>query len=270
MLGKLFKHEFKATGRHFIIIYSVFFLITLFNKLFLEISVPSNRFFSYFQNIFMIFYVIMCAAIFIITSVLVVYRFYKNLMCDEGYLMFTLPVTIEEHIIVKMITSFVWMVLSTITFFISILILVSGHGFEDTFSQIFDLIREVSTYFQSQFTVFVLIYLCIHIVGTLYNILQYYFALSIGQLVGKHRILASIGAYFAINFVIQNIIGFLFIFTNALNLESYYLIDESEITENIFEYLNTFGLIALALNIALAVFFFFATKIILTKKLNLD
>lgn len=116
MLGKLFKHEFKATGRHFIIIYSVFFLITLFNKLFLEISVPSNRFFSYFQNIFMIFYVIMCAAIFIITSVLVVYRFYKNLMCDEGYLMFTLPVTIEEHIIVKMITSFVWMVLSTITF----------------------------------------------------------------------------------------------------------------------------------------------------------
>lgn len=70
--------------------------------------------------------------------------------------------------------------------------------------------------------------------------------------------------------MIQNIIGFLFIFTNALNLESYYLIDESEITENIFEYLNTFGLIALALNIALAVFFFFATKIILTKKLNLD
>ncbi len=269
MLGKLFKHEFKATGRHYLLMYSVFFVITLFNKLFLELSVPNNRFFSYFQNIFMLFFVLMCAAIFILSSVLVVYRFYKNLMCDEGYLMFTLPVKVGEHIIVKAVTSFVWIVLSTIIFFLSILILVCGHGLGDFFSVCSKFIQELSIYYGVQLNLFIFIYVCTFLVGILYNILQSYFAISIGQLVGKHRILASIGAYFAINFVLQNIFGFLFIFTNTIDPDLF-VIDEIKKAESIIHYLNTFGIISLVLSIILTVVFYFATKLVLTKKLNLD
>ena len=270
MLGKLFKHEFKATGRHFILMYIVFIIFTLFNKLFLELSIPSNKFFSHFQNIFMFFYVIMCAAIFIITGVLIVYRFYKNLMCDEGYLMFTLPVTVSEHIIVKTVISFVWTLLSAITFIISILILVCGHGLGEFFHACTKFIKGLSTYYGTQLNLFILIYLTSLIIGIFYSILQSYFAISIGQLAGKHRILTSIGAYFAINFVIQNIIGFIFIFTNTIDLKPFYIDNEIEIMENIFHYLNTFGLISLVLNTALTVVFYFATNLILTRKLNLE
>ena len=98
------------------------------------------------------------------------------------------------------------------------------------------------------------------IIGIFYSILQSYFAISIGQLAGKHRILTSIGAYFAINFVIQNIIGFIFIFTNTIDLKPFYIDNEIEIMENIFHYLNTFGLISLVLNTALTVCVLFRYK----------
>ena len=42
------------------------------------------------------------------TVVLMILRFYRNLMTDEGYLMFTLPVSTTELICSKLIVSVVW------------------------------------------------------------------------------------------------------------------------------------------------------------------
>ena len=62
---KLFKHEFKATGRHFILMYIVFIIFTLFNKLFLELSIPSNKFFPIFK-IYLCSFMLSCVPLFLL------------------------------------------------------------------------------------------------------------------------------------------------------------------------------------------------------------
>ena len=54
MLGKLLKHEIKATSREYLLLYGAFLIITIFNKIFLEVNTGRrNTMISIFQNIFM-------------------------------------------------------------------------------------------------------------------------------------------------------------------------------------------------------------------------
>ena len=123
MLGKLLKHEIKATSREYLLLYGAFLIITIFNKIFLEVNTGRrNTMISIFQNIFMAAYVLMCMTIFIVTIILIIRRFYKNLLGDEGYLMFTLPVKTYELILSKLIISLLWFVLSFVVFIFSIVI----------------------------------------------------------------------------------------------------------------------------------------------------
>lgn len=272
MLGKLLKHEFKATGRHFLLMYAFFIIITVFNKIFMEITV-SNDFWQMFQVLFMIAYVLTCAAIFVLTTVLIITRFYKNMMCDEGYLMFTLPVTVSQHIISKCLVAFVWSILSAVVFFFSVLLLISGHGVKKILNEAADFIALASDYCGTQLWIFAAVYGAAMIIGTLYNILQYYMSISIGQLVNKHRVLTAFGAYFGINFVLQNIISFGLLFMNLFSPFSPKHFDfstEAEAIRYALQYMNIVGIISLIISIALGAGFFFATRFILTKKLNLE
>ncbi len=270
MLGKLFKHEFIATGRHFLLMYALFFIITIFNKICLEVTITNNRFWSAFQGLFMFFYVLTCAAIFVITAVLIVSRFYKNLMCDEGYLMFTLPVTVNQHIIVKGITAYIWSVLSSLIFLLSVLLLLCGHGIGDFLHEALDVIGLAAKYCGNQLYLCIFIYVIAIIIGGFYNILQVYMAIAIGQLVNKHRVLTAFAAYFGINFLIQNITSFGLIFSNAFDPGFAYIENESQMMNGFFQYMNTIGLISLIFSIVLGIAYFFITSFILNKKLNLE
>jgi hypothetical protein len=46
------------------------------------------------------------------TLIVLIQRFYKNLLGDEGYLMFTLPVQSWSHILSKLAVSMLWTVVS--------------------------------------------------------------------------------------------------------------------------------------------------------------
>lgn len=43
----------------------------------------------------------------VVTAVILIQRFYKNLLGSEGYLMFTLPVTVSQHLFSKTIIAVV-------------------------------------------------------------------------------------------------------------------------------------------------------------------
>lgn len=269
MLGKLLKHEFKATGRHFLLMYAAFAIITIFNKICLEIT-SSNRFWSIFENLLAVVYILTCAVIFIMTTVLIITRFYKNLTSDEGYLMFTLPVTAKQHIISKGLVAYIWSILSFVIFLLSVLLLAAGHGLGEVFTNINDFIDQAFSYCGSQLWQLIIIYSISIIISGFYNILQYYMAISIGQLVNKHRVLASFGAYFGINFVIQNIMSFGLVFLNLFEPD-FPMDGTTDMFISFFlKYMNTVGIISLIVSIVLGIAFFFATDYILSKKLNLE
>ena len=61
---------------------------------------------------------------FVATLIVVIQRFYKSLLGDEGYLMFTIPVKAWQNILNKLLVSMLWTFTSTVIGFGSILILV--------------------------------------------------------------------------------------------------------------------------------------------------
>ncbi len=87
MLGKLLKYEVKATSKTFIPIYISIILISLINVTFMR-----NNIFIEAQNIIHLVIIAFYIGITALTIIVTTERFRKNLLGDEGYLMFTLPV----------------------------------------------------------------------------------------------------------------------------------------------------------------------------------
>lgn len=106
MLGKLMKYEFNSMGRIFLPIYVTLLIIAAVNRVFrignLEVGFAISA----------LILVLLFIGLGCVTIIEIIQRFNKNLLKDEGYLMFTLPVTSTQLIMSKLIISFVWTLLS--------------------------------------------------------------------------------------------------------------------------------------------------------------
>ena len=114
MLGKLIKHEFKATAKLLLpLLAAVLALMGGFQVIFLVVKLLTGRNDSHplVAVLFALFAVLAAFALLAMLAVIVivaVQRFYKNLLGDEGYLMFTLPATPGQQIFSKLLVSLVW------------------------------------------------------------------------------------------------------------------------------------------------------------------
>ncbi|MDR3051979.1 MAG: hypothetical protein LBU67_09715 [Oscillospiraceae bacterium] len=126
MLGKLLRNELKATGRLFLILYALLALMTGFYKV--SRLLPTR--FVVTQSIMVAvstaLYVVIVVGVVAMSFVIMVQRFYKNLLGDEGYLMHTLPVTAGQHILAKLMVSLLWNVLSFALVLLSVALLAAN------------------------------------------------------------------------------------------------------------------------------------------------
>lgn len=109
MLGKLLKQDFRATARIMLPLYAAVPVLGLFTGLITRLCENQNGFLirAIGALVSFVFSLSLIAAV-VTTVVLMILRFYRNLMTDEGYLMFTLPVSTTELICSKLIVSVVW------------------------------------------------------------------------------------------------------------------------------------------------------------------
>ena len=108
MLGKLIKHEFRATARLMLPLFLVVILLSCFMRLTASVlALGDGRSFvlRLLSGLFSTGFVLSIFASLIFSVVMMVSRFYKNLMTDEGYLMFTLPVGVHSLLWSKLITA---------------------------------------------------------------------------------------------------------------------------------------------------------------------
>ena len=122
---KLLKYEWKACARACLPLYGAIILVALINHLLYSEAVP-ELLFGIPAAIMSMLYVVIFAAVFVATAVILVQRFYKSLLGGEGYLMFTLPVSVTQHIFSKAIIAVAMCFLSCLVAFLSILLL--SHG----------------------------------------------------------------------------------------------------------------------------------------------
>lgn len=109
MLGKLLKQDFRATARIILPVYAAVPVLGLFTGLITRLcESQSNIWISILGSLVSFVFSLALIAAVVTTVVLMILRFYRNLMTDEGYLMFTLPVSTTELICSKLIVSVVW------------------------------------------------------------------------------------------------------------------------------------------------------------------
>lgn len=263
MLSKLLKYEIKATARTFLPLFVAVLAMAALNRVF---SLIGNRQMQVPEIISISLYILLVTGMFVMTLVVMIQRFYKNLLSDEGYLMFTLPVRPWMHITTKLLISMLWSFLSLVTALLSIFIIASEELAQPQFWQgLADGLADFYSYAGSGFITVEFIVLAL--LGTATNILMIYAAIALGHLAGKQRILASIGAYFGLNTAMQILVVPLSLIPG---LSGYFeRLDIQTPADGLSLFQGILG-IGLGFTFLTGVGFYAITHLVLTKKLNLE
>lgn len=205
-------------------------------------------------------------AISIAVFAMLVHRFYVSFFTDEGYLTFTLPLTIREHLWIKLISMLIWNVLAIVASVLAVFIILGGAeiaygGVLPSLPQIFDVYGELFSLMGSELGINLLhgffAILCILAVAVLQCVLIY-FSIALGcMLVKKHRLIASVITIFIVDGILSavvSVVSFIMIFVSFAPAAVLLVI----------------LIIALLFTVAAIIAAYLGTVYILEKKLNLD
>lgn len=266
MLGKLIKYEVSATSRLFLPFYGALIIFAFINKIFFSFksSMP-----DFIIELTLSIYAIIFISIVVLTFIVMIQRFYKNLLSDEGYLMFTLPVQSWQHILSKLIVSIVWIILSIVVTLFTIFIMSFNSQMIPAILHLGkEFIINVSPLDKATLLMFLLRLCLTGLLSSTCTILMIYTSIAVGHLFGKHRILASFGAFLGISFIMQSATSLFFVSF------MYPIIEKFEAIESTFtEFTNIMGTFFQAsdiINLVLSIVFFTLTSFILQRKLNLE
>ena len=215
MLGRLIKHEFRATARIMLPVMGALAALALLANLSMRgladniTDVPILR---VFLVLVVVFYGIAIVAAAVMAVVLMVTRFYRNLLKDEGYLMFTLPVSVHELIWAKLIVSLVWFTATGLL----ICLLITLTGLNLSASNLEMILRELPSRAEIRqmldglgirglVNTLILQGVLGVLLGSVSTCLHFYAAMSLGHMFTKNKVLLSVVFYvlisFAFNFV---------------------------------------------------------------------
>lgn len=265
MLSKLLKHEYRATARIMLPVYVLVLGSAVLFNLFMRLA-------NHYENTALEFFRVTSVSIFVITLVgagvvtlgLMVFRFYKNYMSDEGYLMFTLPATTDQLILSKLIVAMTWTVLTVLAMGLGVFLGTLGLVDWKTF------LPQLSAFFSDFLGLFPDGYLPLMLVNmfvsSILSFLVFYAAISLGHSFANRKILLSVAFYFAFGAGMRTISSIFSIFTVVAsdNLFS----EGGEILAP--SYLLWTQLLSIGLNLAFAVVFYIVTRLLLKKRLNLQ
>ena len=111
MLGKLLKQEFRATGRIMLPVFGALVLLSVLANVsirMLDFGLDKSPVLTFLFIFLIVAFGLGVFATMFITLWLMITRFYRNLLKDEGYLMHTLPVSVHGLVWSKLIVSFCW------------------------------------------------------------------------------------------------------------------------------------------------------------------
>ena len=211
--------------------------------------------------------VLLMVAINITVYVLIIRRFYTSFFTDEAYLTFTLPVTMDCHLMIKIVSMLFWNIAALVVTCLGALIIFGGLAVGYTeqvqeayyyFSYIIEMVQISLQGTSDNLGIQLVVTVLNGFTEYIFQSLLIYFSIALGcMLFKKHRLLGSILSFFVIN-----------------TLESW--------VRTIFQSLLTgFGMsngtvyliqtiISIVLMIIGMIALYLGTRYILQKKLNLD
>ena len=209
MFLRLLKQDLRATARVMIVLYAVVLVLSGATRVmtsFMDQNV-GGLLVVVFARLLVILFAVAVAACVVMTFVLMIIRFYKNFLTDEGYLMFTLPVTKGQLIWSKLLVSLVWAFASGVVGVLVVFILTVGTDAQDilfSFGWLKELFSEFST---GENVMLVALFVVLVLLWAAYVYLKCYAAMAVGQSFGNHKFLFSV--IFFIGFgIVERILTF--------------------------------------------------------------
>ena len=205
MLRKLLKHEFRATGRIMLPLYLIL-LATAIGANFSTRGLLETDYqvLDLLGGLLVVAFAVAIIAVCVMSMVVMVQRFYKNLLQDEGYVMMTLPVSVHQQVWSKLIVSAVWFALTIVMVCLAGLIMAFDIDILEGFGQVFrEIFRHVTAYYALNGTAIAAEFLVMCFVGCCAMCLQFYAALAIGHSRPNHKMAWSVLWFFLMQFVMQ-------------------------------------------------------------------
>ena len=223
-MNKLLKYEFRATLRLYLPLYLVMLGFAVLGRFSLwgvpwEVTVQEdlvgwtnlsvsvagtgvgNEVLAILLNIVLAGNVLVLLGAMVVHFIITLQRFWKNLMGDEGYLMFTLPVSTGELLWSKAICAFVWGVVTALMVLLSVLVLAWHPQLVQAVKQELSTIAPEEWQLILQMLHSVLppvmwpILVAEAVISGVGGLFLLYSAMAIGHTVKNHKVLASVGAY---------------------------------------------------------------------------
>ena len=275
MLRKLMKHEFRATGRMML----PMFLVVLVTAVGANLSTrrlleTDNGALNTLGILLLIAFALAITGVCIMPLVLMIDRFHKNLLRDEGYVMLTLPVSVHQHVWSKLLVSMLWFVATAVVVFLAFVTLVYEVGLvQQFFAGLGELLRQVriGNYYLELGSVVgigveTLILLAVSCAG---GCPQIYAAMAIGHSFANRKVLWSVAVFFGSQFALQLLGGLFVTFMDATGLDAALTRLLPQIDSPVGA--TMLGLFVLIVcGVLFAAFFYFLTTYFLKKRVNLE
>lgn len=271
MLGKLMKHEFRATSRLMLPLLVVVLGLAALERVYDGIlgNIHSDLgLVNVLQFLLLFAFIVSLIAAVICAVVLMVQRFSKNLMGDEGYLMFTLPVNQHQLIVSKLLVSIVWFLAVIAVDILAVFIASYQQGM---LSELIDALaatwRNMRQLFSGAQGWIVTELVLLMLVSLAMSCLQFYAPIAIGHSFARRKGLYSVIFFFAIQFVMQ-ILGI-----SSIDVSAEYLFgwDVTVTAVDAFgQQLHNFLLYSLGTTTVATVVLYLITWLMMKKRLNLQ
>ncbi len=201
---KLMKHEFRATGRTMVPLCLLTLVAALGGNLAIrQLTDADSGFLNVLGVLLLAGFGVAIAAVCIMSVVVMVRRFYRSLLQDEGYVMMTLPVSVHQHIWAKLLVSTVWFAATAATVVLALLLLAMDvelvHEVFGFFGPVLRDLLELDGIMVANGTLLVLEVAVLLVLACFTVCLEFYSALAIGHSFANHKMLLSVVFFFAIN-----------------------------------------------------------------------
>lgn len=275
MLGKLMKYEIRSCGRIFFPFYIMVLVFSMIAALFINFDNYEHDFSMVYIIGMLVVFALFVSAI-VLTILLIVQRFSKSLLEEEGYLMFTLPVSEKTLVLSKFLTSLLFIILTSIVSIVCISLVSTMFGYKMSgIVDVGNLLKEAGNIFSRNIGG-IIFYILSGIADYSVFILTVYLAITICHLpkFSKHKVLSGL-AVIIVLMIIQSTIGG--IADSIMTSSRVQAIENMDVlffnVNQLFDTMlsvGTYEVVMFILNIVIAVALFFGTTTLLEKKLNLE
>jgi hypothetical protein len=224
MLGKLIKHEFRATSRIMLPVFLAMLVLSVLANFSIRTLAKDNNptAVNLICGLITTAFGVCIVALILIAIVLMVQRFHRNLLTDEGYLMFTLPTSVHNLVCSKMIVSVVWFLLTGVVILLAALISCMSLSFStsliDVIHQMMQGLQTVTGITAVHITGYIAEGLILVFVNCAILCVQFYAAMAVGYGFANRKTLMSVVFFFIFQFGSQFLLTALFALAPIQNI----------------------------------------------------